>query len=159
MGNSFQYPLPWANCPSSANGTGKHLETHQITSWLSAQWEKGLCGLKEKNERKEREKALYPPPTTCMLVTVVILGFCLHACIPLLLFLSHSEVKECAASSPTTYFWFRKALDVTDSIDETGQFNSIMTGCLLAAWAIVCLGMFRGIKSSGKVIWFCTSLL
>ncbi|XP_060778778.1 solute carrier family 6 member 16b [Neoarius graeffei] len=63
-------------------------------------------------------------------------------------------VPECAASSPTSYFWFRKALDVTDSINETGEFNLIITGCLALAWAIVCLAMFKGIKSSGKVMYF-----
>ncbi|XP_069047894.1 sodium-dependent neutral amino acid transporter B(0)AT2 isoform X2 [Lepisosteus oculatus] len=63
-------------------------------------------------------------------------------------------VKECSLSSPTTYFWYRRALDITDSIEETGSFNPIMTGCLLAAWAIVCLAMIKGIKSSGKVMYF-----
>uniref|UniRef100_A0A671LIB5 Transporter n=2 Tax=Sinocyclocheilus TaxID=75365 RepID=A0A671LIB5_9TELE len=67
LGSSFQYPLPWENCPTEGNST----------------------------------------------------------------------VKECAASSPTAYFWYRKALDITDSIDETGEFNPIITGCLLAAWVIV----------------------
>ncbi|XP_017209333.1 solute carrier family 6 member 16b isoform X1 [Danio rerio] len=66
----------------------------------------------------------------------------------------NSTVKECAASSPTAYFWYRKALDITDSIDETGEFNFILTGCLLAAWVIVCLAMYKGIKSSGKVMYF-----
>ncbi|XP_077075385.1 solute carrier family 6 member 16b isoform X2 [Siphateles boraxobius] len=63
-------------------------------------------------------------------------------------------VKECAASSPTSYFWYRKALDITDSINETGEFNLIITGCLLAAWVIVCLAMYKGIKSTGKVMYF-----
>lgn len=63
-------------------------------------------------------------------------------------------VKECEASSPTSYFWYRKALDITDSIDETGGFNLILTGCLLAAWVLVCLGMYKGIKSTGKVMYF-----
>ncbi|XP_067291726.1 solute carrier family 6 member 16b [Pseudorasbora parva] len=63
-------------------------------------------------------------------------------------------VKECAASSPTSYFWYRKALDITDSIDETGEFNLIITGCLLLAWVIVCLAMYKGIKSTGKVMYF-----
>ncbi|KAG1944503.1 solute carrier family 6 member 16b isoform X2 [Pimephales promelas] len=63
-------------------------------------------------------------------------------------------VKECAESSPTSYFWYRKALDITDSINETGEFNMIITGCLLAAWFIVCLGMYKGIKSTGKVMYF-----
>ncbi|XP_014012418.2 sodium-dependent neutral amino acid transporter B(0)AT2 isoform X2 [Salmo salar] len=84
LGNSFQYPLPWEECPEHGNTT----------------------------------------------------------------------VEECTASSPTTYFWFRKALNITDSIEETGEFNPVITCCLLAAWTIVCMGMFKGIKSSGKVMYF-----
>uniref|UniRef100_A0A4W5LDJ0 Transporter n=1 Tax=Hucho hucho TaxID=62062 RepID=A0A4W5LDJ0_9TELE len=83
LGNSFQYPLPWEQCPINMT--------------------------------------------------------------------TNNTVKECSGSSPTSYFWFRKALDITDSIDESGEFNPIMTGCLLAAWAIVCLAMIKGIKSSAKV--------
>ncbi|XP_019939167.1 sodium-dependent neutral amino acid transporter B(0)AT2-like [Paralichthys olivaceus] len=84
LGNSFQHPLPWIQCPEQGNVT----------------------------------------------------------------------VKECEKSSPTSYFWYRKALDITDSIDDTGSFNPYITCCLLAAWTIVCLGMFKGIKSSVKVMYF-----
>ncbi|XP_048871542.1 sodium-dependent neutral amino acid transporter B(0)AT2-like isoform X1 [Brienomyrus brachyistius] len=66
----------------------------------------------------------------------------------------NQTVNECTNSSPTTYFWFRKALDITDTIDETGQLNTLMTICLLAAWTTVCLAMIKGIKSSGKVLYF-----
>ncbi|KAM4634021.1 sodium-dependent neutral amino acid transporter B(0)AT2 [Polymixia lowei] len=86
MGNSFQYPLPWEQCPV--------------------------------------DRA------------------------------TNDTVKECARSSPTSYFWFRKALDITDSIDGSGEFNPIMTGCLLAAWAVVSLAMIKGIKSSARVMYF-----
>ncbi|XP_068613516.1 sodium-dependent neutral amino acid transporter B(0)AT2-like [Brachionichthys hirsutus] len=88
MGNSFQYPLPWQQCPIdvATNHTG--------------------------------------------------------------------IVKECASSSPTSYFWFRKALNITNSIKESGELNPIMTGCLFAAWAIVSLAMIKGIKSSAKVMYF-----
>nr|XP_046234014.1 sodium-dependent neutral amino acid transporter B(0)AT2-like [Scatophagus argus] len=84
LGNSFQYPLPWEQCPKQGNVT----------------------------------------------------------------------VQECEKSSPTSYFWYREALDITDSIDETGSFNPYIVCCLLAAWTIVCLGMFKGIKSSVKVMYF-----
>lgn len=84
LGNSFQYPLPWEQCPEQGNVT----------------------------------------------------------------------VQECKKSSPTSYFWYRNALDITDSIDETGTFNPYIVCCLLAAWTIVCLGMFKGIKSSVKVMYF-----
>ncbi|XP_053540899.1 solute carrier family 6 member 16b isoform X2 [Ictalurus punctatus] len=66
----------------------------------------------------------------------------------------NTTVPECDASSPTSYFWFRKALDITDSIDDKGEFNLIITGCLALAWLVVCLAMFKGIKSSGKVMYF-----
>uniref|UniRef100_A0AAR2M0H2 Transporter n=1 Tax=Pygocentrus nattereri TaxID=42514 RepID=A0AAR2M0H2_PYGNA len=66
----------------------------------------------------------------------------------------NNTVAECAASSATSYFWYRKALDVTDSISETGQFNLVITGCLAIAWVIVCLAMYKGIKSTGKVMYF-----
>lgn len=59
--------------------------------------------------------------------------------------------KECEKSSPTSYFWYRNALDITDSIQEVGSFNPYIVCCLLAAWTIVCLGMFKGIKTSVKV--------
>uniref|UniRef100_A0A3Q3WL56 Transporter n=1 Tax=Mola mola TaxID=94237 RepID=A0A3Q3WL56_MOLML len=86
MGNSFQYPLPWEQCPVDVT--------------------------------------------------------------------TNDTVKECSSSSPTSYFWFRKALNITNSIEESGEFNPIVTGCLLAAWAIVSLAMIRGIKSSAKVMYF-----
>ncbi|XP_030622940.1 solute carrier family 6 member 16b [Chanos chanos] len=66
----------------------------------------------------------------------------------------NSTVKECAASSPTSYFWYRKALDITNSIDDVGEFNPVITGCLFGAWFIVCLGMYKGIKSAAKVMYF-----
>lgn len=61
---------------------------------------------------------------------------------------------ECDRSSPTTYFWYRNALDVTDSIGESGGLDPALTGCLFAAWALVGLAMIKGIKSSGKVLYF-----
>ncbi|CAN9508541.1 unnamed protein product [Ophioblennius macclurei] len=84
LGNSFQYPLPWEQCPAQGNVT----------------------------------------------------------------------VKECEESSPTSYFWYRNALDITDSINDTGSFNIYIVCSLLGAWTIVCLGMFKGIKSSVKVMYF-----
>ncbi|XP_040289681.1 sodium-dependent neutral amino acid transporter B(0)AT2-like isoform X1 [Bufo bufo] len=86
MFNSFQYPLPWENCPTLVN------QTQNVEA-------------------------------------------------------------ECAKSSPTTYFWYRKALKITDSIGPS-EMNWPMTGCLVLAWVLVCGGMFKGIKSSGKVMYF-----
>ncbi|XP_061898846.1 sodium-dependent neutral amino acid transporter B(0)AT2 isoform X1 [Entelurus aequoreus] len=63
-------------------------------------------------------------------------------------------VPECEKSSATTYYWYREALDISDSISESGGLNWKMTLCLLAAWSVVCLAMIKGIQSSGKVMYF-----
>ncbi|KAK1784681.1 hypothetical protein P4O66_003275 [Electrophorus voltai] len=63
-------------------------------------------------------------------------------------------VPECEKSSATTYFWYRRTLDISDSISESGGLNWRMTLCLVAAWTIVCLAMIKGIQSSGKVMYF-----
>lgn len=71
-------------------------------------------------------------------------------------------VPECEKSSATTYYWYRKTLDISDSISEGGGVNWKMTVSLLASWILVCLAMIKGIKSSGKVVLefhsFCASL-
>ncbi|XP_029378555.1 sodium-dependent neutral amino acid transporter B(0)AT2 isoform X1 [Echeneis naucrates] len=61
---------------------------------------------------------------------------------------------ECEKSSATTYYWYREALDISNSISEGGGLNWKMTLCLLAAWLMVCLAMIKGIQSSGKVMYF-----
>ncbi|XP_022529866.2 sodium-dependent neutral amino acid transporter B(0)AT2 [Astyanax mexicanus] len=63
-------------------------------------------------------------------------------------------VPECEKSSATTYYWYREALDISDSISESGGLNWKMTLCLLGAWLIVCLAMIKGIQTSGKVVYF-----
>ncbi|KAG8578178.1 hypothetical protein GDO81_010413 [Engystomops pustulosus] len=61
---------------------------------------------------------------------------------------------ECEKSSATTYYWYREALNISNSITEGGGLNWKMTLCLLAAWIMVCLAMIKGIQSSGKVMYF-----
>uniref|UniRef100_UPI00398EBA4A sodium-dependent neutral amino acid transporter B(0)AT2 isoform X2 n=1 Tax=Pristiophorus japonicus TaxID=55135 RepID=UPI00398EBA4A len=63
-------------------------------------------------------------------------------------------VPECVKSSATTYFWYREALDISNSISESGGLNWKMTICLFIAWLMVCLAMIKGIQSSGKVMYF-----
>lgn len=66
------------------------------------------------------------------------------------LFFSKDVVPECEKSSATTYYWYREALNISNSISEGGGLNWKMTVCLLVAWSIVCLAMIKGIQSSGK---------
>jgi len=63
-------------------------------------------------------------------------------------------VRECNISSSTSYFWYRNTLDISPSLDQPGGLVWRMILVLAAAWLIVFIGTFKGIKSSGKVIYF-----
>lgn len=67
------------------------------------------------------------------------------------------RVEECELSSPTNYFWYRQTLDISDTVEEGFGQNWRMVLMLLLAWFLVFLGIVRGIKSSGKVMYFATS--
>ncbi|CAH1780225.1 unnamed protein product [Owenia fusiformis] len=63
-------------------------------------------------------------------------------------------VPECAASDAPSYFWYRETLDITSGIDEAGGLKWKLLLCLLGAWLVVYICMCKGIKSSGKVVYF-----
>ncbi|KAL8619530.1 hypothetical protein ACOMHN_011881 [Nucella lapillus] len=63
-------------------------------------------------------------------------------------------VPECDVAGPTSYYWYRVALDVSPGIDQSGGIKWKMLLCLLFSWLVVYLCICKGIKSSGKVVYF-----
>ncbi|CAI9584975.1 unnamed protein product [Staurois parvus] len=66
-------------------------------------------------------------------------------------------VSTCTYMSLKFYFslYFRKvALRRSSGLDETGEVVWYLALCLLLAWIIVGAALFKGIKSSGKVVYF-----
>lgn len=66
----------------------------------------------------------------------------------------HTVVLECSQSNSILYFFFRETLNVSESIDETTTWNWKITLCYVAAWIVIYICVIRGIKSSGKVVYF-----
>lgn len=64
---------------------------------------------------------------------------------------SPQYVPECERSSPTSYFWYRNALNISDSISDSGEFNWKLFLCLLLAWVIVYAINWKGLAIMGKV--------
>ena len=64
------------------------------------------------------------------------------------------EVAECAESSETTYFWYREALDISESINDPDGVRWWLLVSLALTWLTVYLIVMRGIQSSGKVVYF-----
>ena len=60
-------------------------------------------------------------------------------------------VEECRLAGRTQYYWYRNALDITTSIDESGGLLWHLCLVLLLSWIVVFLCMMRGVISAGKV--------
>ncbi|GAB6029247.1 Solute carrier 6 [Chamberlinius hualienensis] len=56
--------------------------------------------------------------------------------------------------SSSQQYWERYVLDISDGIHELNGVKWDLALCLLLSWVIVCGCLFKGIKTSGKVIYF-----
>uniref|UniRef100_A0A5F9CT07 Transporter n=1 Tax=Oryctolagus cuniculus TaxID=9986 RepID=A0A5F9CT07_RABIT len=59
--------------------------------------------------------------------------------------------EECEKASSTQYFWYRKTLNISPSIQESGGVQWEPALCLLLAWLLVYLCILRGTESTGKI--------
>ncbi|CAM5141184.1 unnamed protein product [Eretmochelys imbricata] len=55
---------------------------------------------------------------------------------------------------PSEQYWNKVALRRSSGLDETGEIVWYLALCLLLSWVIVGAALFKGIKSSGKVVYF-----
>ncbi|XP_028654611.2 sodium- and chloride-dependent GABA transporter 2-like [Erpetoichthys calabaricus] len=58
------------------------------------------------------------------------------------------------ATSPTTEFWERKVLKVSRGIKELGSLQWEMALCLLFIWVVCYFCVWKGVKSTGKAVYF-----
>lgn len=56
--------------------------------------------------------------------------------------------------SPIIEFWERRVLRISDGIDQLGTIHWQMLLCVLATWVIVYFCIWKGVKSTGKVVYF-----
>ncbi|NXP87516.1 S6A14 protein, partial [Passerina amoena] len=55
---------------------------------------------------------------------------------------------------PSEQYWNKVTLQRSSGLDETGRIVWYLALCLLLAWIIVAAALYKGIKSSGKVVYF-----
>ncbi|XP_069468962.1 sodium- and chloride-dependent neutral and basic amino acid transporter B(0+)-like [Ambystoma mexicanum] len=65
-----------------------------------------------------------------------------------------NSTRELDVQLPSKLYWEREALRRSSSMDETGTVVWHLALCLLLSWIIVGASLFKGIKSSGKVVYF-----
>lgn len=60
--------------------------------------------------------------------------------------------EECSKSSSVNYYWYRKTLNITTTINDNGNLQWWMVISQTVAWGAVYLCTIRGIQSTGKVM-------
>ncbi|KAF6121800.1 solute carrier family 6 member 13 [Phyllostomus discolor] len=58
------------------------------------------------------------------------------------------------ATSPVIEFWERRVLKISDGIQHLGALRWELAVCLLLAWVICYFCIWKGVKSTGKVVYF-----
>ncbi|KAB1264357.1 Sodium- and chloride-dependent taurine transporter [Camelus dromedarius] len=57
-------------------------------------------------------------------------------------------------TSPVTEFWERKVLSLSSGINELGALKWELALCLLLVWLVCFFCIWKGVKSTGKVVYF-----
>ncbi|XP_038128045.1 sodium- and chloride-dependent GABA transporter 3-like [Cyprinodon tularosa] len=68
----------------------------------------------------------------------------------------HGHTNKTTTSS-VNEFWQRRVLGLSGGIDEMGSVRWDLAGCLLLSWVVCYFCIWKGIKSSGKVVYFTAS--
>ncbi|KAF5895874.1 sodium- and chloride-dependent neutral and basic amino acid transporter B(0+) [Clarias magur] len=58
------------------------------------------------------------------------------------------------SQSASEQYWDKVALQRANSMDETGSVVWHLALCLLLSWILIAAALYKGIKSSGKVVYF-----
>eukprot|EP00094_Tigriopus_californicus_P013559 TCALIF_13116-PA protein Name:"Similar to Slc6a13 Sodium- and chloride-dependent GABA transporter 2 (Rattus norvegicus)" AED:0.14 eAED:0.14 QI:285/0.6/0.54/1/0.7/0.72/11/220/640 len=66
---------------------------------------------------------------------------------------NHSDVTG-HATDPVVEYWENRVLGVTNGLEEVGGLQWELVGTLLLAWILVYGCIFKGVHSSGKVVYF-----
>ncbi|MBN3295131.1 S6A13 protein, partial [Amia calva] len=57
------------------------------------------------------------------------------------------------STSPVKEFWERRVLNISSGVDEVGSLRWELALCLLLAWIICYFCVWKGVKSTGKVVY------
>ncbi|XP_014668396.1 PREDICTED: sodium- and chloride-dependent glycine transporter 1-like [Priapulus caudatus] len=65
-----------------------------------------------------------------------------------------SEARSAYVNIPSQEFWTRYVLQISSGIEDMGSVRLELLACLFIAWVLIFVCVSRGIKSSGRVVYF-----
>ncbi|KAK7582127.1 hypothetical protein V9T40_013572 [Parthenolecanium corni] len=68
--------------------------------------------------------------------------------------LNQMNVSASLLSDPVKEYWERRALQITKGIDEVGSIRWELAGTLLVVWTMCYFCIWKGVKWTGKVVYF-----
>lgn len=55
-------------------------------------------------------------------------------------------------------YFYKETLHRSASIDETGTLNGWLVFCMFLSWVLIYFSAWKGVKSTGKMVWFTCTL-
>ncbi|XP_030621056.1 sodium- and chloride-dependent GABA transporter 2-like [Chanos chanos] len=68
--------------------------------------------------------------------------------------LTYNWTRQINSTSATTEFWERRVLSISGGIEQMGSIRWEILLCLIAMWVICYFCVWKGVKSTGKVVYF-----
>ncbi|KAK3612140.1 hypothetical protein CHS0354_031215 [Potamilus streckersoni] len=65
-----------------------------------------------------------------------------------------TDIQSEKLSSPSDEYFYKSVLDISENIQDVGGLRWQLVLCLLLAWVLVAVCLAKGIKSSGKAVYF-----
>ncbi|XP_041952608.1 sodium- and chloride-dependent creatine transporter 1 isoform X1 [Alosa sapidissima] len=136
--HSFTSPLPWASC-------GHPWNTPNCTQdFRRACYNHTLALLNSSSSFSVSSTSSSPsslPVSSAANITALGVG-------------NGSCVEMEGMRSPVMEFWERNVLRLSRGLDDVGDISGHMVLCLIATWVIVYFCIWKGVKSTGKVVYF-----
>ncbi|XP_035761405.1 sodium- and chloride-dependent creatine transporter 1 [Neolamprologus brichardi] len=132
--HSFTNPLPWATCGHP--------------------WNTPNCTQDFRRTCHNRSTAQPAPPSSAATNSSLFSSTSPLNLSSAQLLLNGSCMDVEGLRSPVIEFWERKVLRLSGGLHEPGGISYEMVLCLIATWIIVYFCMWKGVKSTGKVVYF-----
>lgn len=137
--HSFTSPLPWASCGHPWNTPNCTVDFRRAcyNHTLSA----SLLNASTPSSSSAASSSVTSPSSMLANATTIMAA-------------NWSCVEMEGMRSSVMEFWERNVLRLSQGLDDVGDISGHMVLCLIATWVLVYFCIWKGVKSTGKVVYF-----